>query len=183
MLNALAQGAVSTKLTSPEAAQKLGHVKATAARSLAQQRILRSFAVTARERRSLGLTGVQTSRAVASLLKQPVDDQGYMNFSKVKQVSLRADSMVEPPDTKSIDMLEALPQDDALFYSCEQHVIDATGKSGALFKELEAHYGFVGGTEEEYLKYLARSDAEWKTFGQWLVFQQCQRKTHPNREN
>lgn len=25
---------------------------------------------------------------------------------------------------------------------------------------MEAHYGFVGGSEEEYLKYLARTDAQ-----------------------
>ena len=134
VLNALAQGAVSTKLTSPEAAQKLGHVKATVARSLALQRLLQSFAATARARRSLGLTGVQTSRAVATLLKQPIDDQGYMSFTKVKQVPLSAESLVEPSNTGCLDMLEALPQDDALFYSKEEHVIDTAGKSEALFK-------------------------------------------------
>lgn len=158
-INALNYGEVDTKLTSPEAA-RFGRVKATAARTHVVQRLLSEASAIARERRSCGLTGVQSSRAVASLLKQPVDDLGYMNFCKVKQVPLEAARLVEPPDTRAIDMLAALPAEDACFYEHESNVIDVEGKSESMFKELESHYGFIGGSEQEYLKYLERDDVQ-----------------------
>ena len=39
-----------------------------------------------------------------------------------------------------------------------EHVVETEGKSEAIFREIEEHYGFVGGTLDEYLKYLSRPD-------------------------
>lgn len=159
-INALDSGMVSTsQLTSP-ATVLCRQVKTTDARLSALQHLLRECAAYARARRDLGLTGVRNSEAVASLLKQSVDDFGYMNFLTVKQVPLEADRLVEPPTNGVIDMLEALPPEDALFYADESNVVDPVGKCEQFFKETEARYGFVGGTEDEYLKYLAREDVQ-----------------------
>lgn len=164
-INALDQGGVATKLTSPDATVNMGHVKATDARSLAVGHLLKEASLIARARRSLGLTGVQNAAAVASVLKQPVDEAGYMKFSGVRQVPMIAERIVEPSSLESVDMLEALPAEDRLFYEEESNVVESHGKSEAVFREIESHYGFIGGTEDQYLKYLARPDVihlwEW----------------------
>lgn len=155
-INALDQGGVATKLTSPDATVDMGHVKATDARSLAVGHLLKEAASIARARRSLGLTGAQNAAAVASVLKQPVDEAGYMKFSGVRQVPMIAERVVEPSNFDSVDMLAALPDEDKLFYENECNVVESAGKSEAIFRETESRYGFIGGTEEEYLKYLGR---------------------------
>ena len=73
---------------------------------------------------------------------------------------MEADKIVEPPDAGSIDMLAALPSDDAAYYAEERNVVEGNGKCEIFFKETEARFGFIGGTEEEYLKYLARPDVQ-----------------------
>lgn len=97
-------------------------------------------------------------------MKTPLDEWGYMKKSTVKQVPMIADRIKEPSDQSCIDMLEVLPEEDAIYYSEEMNVIDKNGKSEQLFKEIEEQYGFIGGTKEEYLKYLHRPDVQylWK---------------------
>ena len=166
-INGLDEGRVASKLSTPDAAGGRTRMKVTAARSLALQHLLREGATVARERRSLGLTGVQISEAVKQLLKQPMDELGYLKISDVKQVPLIADRIAEPACEASIDMLSALPQEDSCFYAQECNVVDPVGKCEVFFREAERHYGFIGGTEEEYLKYLGRDDVkylwEWDT--------------------
>ncbi|CAL1127775.1 unnamed protein product, partial [Cladocopium goreaui] len=159
-INLLDRGSTSTsQLTSP--ATGLGRqVKATDVRSIAVLRLTRECAVLARARRGLGLTGVQHSAAVASLLKQPMDELGYMKFSAVKQVPLEAEKIVEPKEKGHIDMLAALPPEDATFYACEENVVDRAGKCELFFKDAEVRFGFVGGSEAEYIKYLSREDVQ-----------------------
>ena len=159
-INALDKGAVGTWLTSPAAADEVRQVKATAARKLAVQHLIQRSAVLARARRGVSLTGVPTAAAVAMLLKQQLDDDGYLKYSGVRQVPMIADRMVEPAETRSIDMLEVLPLEDREFYRSEDNVVDPTGKCEVFFKELETQYGFVGGSEVEYLRYLAREDVK-----------------------
>ena len=160
-INALDKGAVGTWLTSPAAADEARQVKATAARKLAVQHLIQRSAVLARARRGVSLTGVPTAAAVAMLLKQQLDDDGYLKYSGVRQVPMIADRMVEPVDKRSIDMLEVLPLEDRDFYRSEENVVDSSGKCEAFFKELETQYGFVGGSETEYLRYLAREDVKY----------------------
>lgn len=153
-INALAKGHVA-QLTTPYADAGC-RMKASAARSLALSQLRQKVVEVARARRSLGLTGVRDAAAI--LLKTSPDADGYVRAQKVRQVSMLADKMVEPPVNSSIDMLEVLPEEDACFYSKEEHVVETEGKSEAIFREIEEHYGFVGGTLDEYLKYLSRPD-------------------------
>ena len=156
VINGLDTGGVSTKLT-PSGTGCL--VKATAARNLSVRDLLRVGSDFDRVRRSLGLTGVHS--ATASLLKTPLDEWGYLRKSTVKQVPMIADRIKEPVDQSCIDMLEVLPEEDAIYYSTEKNVVDRNGKSEQLFKELEEQYGFIGGSKEEYLKYLHRPDVQY----------------------
>ena len=67
--------------------------------------------------------------------------------------------MVEPPlNANTVDMLAALSPEESLYYSCEDHVVDYAGKSMTIFREVERQYGFVGGSETQYLRYLHRED-------------------------
>lgn len=166
VINALHQGQVSSStLTAPDV-QCGGRMKVTTARALALKHITSQVAVEVRARRSFDLTGV---RAVASLLKAPLDESGYVKPTGVRQVSMIADRMVEPSDARSISMLDALPAEDAAYYSEEHHVVEASGKSRVLFNEIEAHYGFVGGELDEFLKYLRRDDV--KHLWEWDLMQ------------
>ena len=89
-------------------------MKATAARSLAVHHLRLRVVDLARARRGLGLTGVRD--ATAMLLKSPPDADGYVKAQRVKQVPMIADKMVEPKGEQVIDMLAALPAEDALYY-------------------------------------------------------------------
>ena len=130
VINALHQGQVSSStLTAPDG-QCGGRMKVTTARALALRHITSQVVVEVRARRSFDLTGV---RAVASLLKAPLDESGYVKPTGVRQVSMIADRMVEPSDARSIPMLDALPAEDAAYYSEEHHVVETSGKSRVLF--------------------------------------------------
>eukprot|EP00434_Breviolum_minutum_P028305 symbB.v1.2.025042.t1/scaffold2409.1/size79984/10 len=139
-----------------------GRMKVTAARQLAVSHILSRVALEVRARRSFDLTGVQP---LASLLKASLDESGYVRPAAVRQVAMVADRMVEPKDDGFIDMLEALPAEDAVYYEQESNVVETGGKCSALFEEIESHYGFIGGELEEFLRYLRRPDVthlwEW----------------------
>eukprot|EP00438_Fugacium_kawagutii_P010989 Skav206620 [mRNA] locus=scaffold1562:264434:268503:+ [translate_table: standard] len=162
VINSMHTGhAMSSPLTSPD--QQCGsRMKVTPARALALKHILAKVALEVSARRSLDLTGV---RAVASLLKAPLDESGYVRPTGVRQVSMLASRMVEPADSQCIDMLSALPHEDAIYYAEEEHVVEKAGKSAVLFREIEEHYGFIGGELAEFLAYLRRPDVrhlwEW----------------------
>ena len=161
LINALHTGRVSTKLTAPEAEER-GRMKVTAARQLALSHVLSRVALEVRARRGFDLTGVQP---LASLLKASLDESGYVRPAGVRQVAMVAERMVEPKDDGHIDMLEALPAEDAAYYACEENVVETAGKSSVLFEEIESHYGFIGGELDEFLRYLRRPDVgylwEW----------------------
>ena len=162
VINSLHTGHVlAPSLTAPD--QQCGsRMKVTPARALALKHILTKVSLEVRARRSFDLTGV---RAVASLLKAPLDESGYVRPTGVRQVPMLASRMVEPTEVEYIDMLSALPPEDALYYAQEHHVVEAGGKSEVLFKEIESHYGFIGGELSEFLAYLRRDDVrqlwEW----------------------
>ena len=161
LINALHTGRVSTKLTAPEAEER-GRMKVTAARQLALSHVLSRVALEVRARRSFDLTGVQP---LASLLKASLDESGYVRPAGVRQVAMVAERMVEPKDDGHIDVLDALPAEDAAYYACEENVVETAGKSSVLFEEIESHYGFIGGELDEFLRYLRRPDVgylwEW----------------------
>ena len=66
--------------------------------------------------------------------------------------SLVAMAIDEPTTSRVVPLLSALPATDATFYSKEENVVNSRGKSPILFAELQAHFGFVGGPVEEYVK-------------------------------
>eukprot|EP00969_Alexandrium_andersonii_P055608 2450651-Alexandrium_andersonii.AAC.1 len=63
---------------------------------------------------------------------------------------MEADRIDEPKDSGAIDMLAALPAVDAGFYENELVVLDASGKSEVLLREIEDRYNFISGSDVEY---------------------------------
>ena len=57
---------------------------------------------------------------------------------------------------KTVMMLDALPEEERLFYVAESSVVDWSGKSQAIFDELEQRFAFIGGTLDQRLAYLHR---------------------------
>ena len=53
-----------------------------------------------------------------------------------------------------------MPPEDAIFYSEESNVIDTLGKSTIIASEIEHTHTFIGGTEQEYVKYLSSDKAQ-----------------------
>ena len=66
--------------------------------------------------------------------------------------------MDEPKDDRRVDMLQALPESERLFYSSEDNVVDLSNFSQVVYNELHQRFGFFGGRESEWIKYLNRSD-------------------------
>jgi hypothetical protein len=64
----------------------------------------------------------------------------------------------EPNTNQYVDMLAALDYEESCFYQHEDNVVDHTGKSQTIFHDLQEHFGFVGGSEQDYIKYLRRTD-------------------------
>jgi hypothetical protein len=126
------------------------------AQELAVADILADAAKHARARRD-HLSGAHTA---AAALVRAVDVSDYhIKMKKTPpQVSLIADAVAEPSTPDCINMLVALPLEEAEYYRHEHHVVDLVGKSEIIFQELVQQYGFVGGEKEQYIKYLARPD-------------------------
>ena len=162
-VNALGMGRVKAKLTSWRKGDDGRQVTDTGPQTLAVRNLLSRASLIARARRGENLTGVQ--QALSLLMKAPLDESGYVRPTGVRQVPLQADLVVEPRDEGFIEMLHALPDEDSRYYSQEAHVVDWDGKSVVCFKEIEERYGFIGGTLEEYVRYLSREDVahlwEW----------------------
>ena len=154
VINALHTGHVSTKLTAPETDER-NRMKVTTARLLAVNHIVKRVALEVRERRGSHLTGVQS---LASLLRAPVDESGYVRPTGVRQVPMLAP--FEPKNDGFIDMLQALPAEDAAYYASEEHVVESNGKCSVIFEEVEQRYGFIGGELSEFLAYLRREDVK-----------------------
>ena len=102
--------------------------------------------------RDPGPTGAQAAHRI---LKLSGDTYNPVRLP-APHVPLKAYDMDEPEDEGCVQMLDHLPEEEAFYYSKEENVIVTEGTSHTLFKELEAHYGFVGGSEEEYVSYHRR---------------------------
>ena len=106
--------------------------------------------------RGCELTGDQCT---SLLLKIHADSRyGALRGSDVPQVSLQSDLLDEPPDDQVVRMLDVMSPEEASFYAAEENVVDTEGKSTAQFEALEEQYGFLGGSYDEYVKYLMRPD-------------------------
>ena len=108
-----------------------------------------------RERRDYDPTGVQALLALAG----PTATTEYGQDPRISRVNLRSEAVDEPVSSRKVLMLEALETEEAAFYAEERSVMaDPSHRSQVIFKELEQHYGFLGGEYSEYVKYLNRLD-------------------------
>jgi hypothetical protein len=112
------------------------------------------------ERRRRGLTVPSGVHAVAALVRGSlVGGDGYLRARQpAAREELSAAMVDEPLDERCVIMIDALPADDAMFYSKEEHVLDYSGKSSIIFNEIETRHCFVGGSQDQYIQYLTRSD-------------------------
>ena len=99
-----------------------------------------------RRRRALGRTGVH---ALADLLRLEIE-RYTVKPKSIPQVPFTANEVDEPRSSVKVIMLEALPEEDAEFYSKPENLIDWNGKSQATMMEVEEMYGFLGGAQEEW---------------------------------
>ena len=109
----------------------------------------------AEERRGDSPTGVH---AALVLLRAEPHESCTVRRAKVPQVTFLADRIDEPRGNRVVNMLAALPPEEAAYYAKEEHVVDWCGKSTVQLEELEAHYGFFGGSYTEWVGYLCRTD-------------------------
>ena len=153
-LNALESGHCGLLTSRRDVKELSSDVVASHERALAN--ILAESARLCNARRGEILTGAD---AVAKLCKTTSHDS-YSRGSRreVPQVPLLASAIDEPSSSRCVSMLETLDYREAAFYGSEESVIEDYGKSQVLFHEIESHYGFVGGSHQEYVKYFVRSD-------------------------
>ena len=96
-------------------------------------------------------SSISSVQVMAKLLKtEPLDQYSVRPLSKAGKERMRADDIDEPSSDLTVDMLAALPPEEAEFYANEENVVDAADKSRVLFEELESKFGFVGGSYEQY---------------------------------
>ena len=155
-LNSLDEGHCRPRTTShlkpPVARSQNNQMCVAAVHSLALRESLRLRMA----RRDCDLSGAP---AVAKLLKEDkVDRYGSSERARMSQTELVSELVDEPAPGRHVMMLDALPAEEALFYSEERHVVDACGKSSSMFNEIEDRYGFVGGSYAEYAAYFSRQD-------------------------
>ena len=83
----------------------------------------------------------------------------YLNTTFTRRYeTLRPQSIDEPPDERRVMMLDALPTELSSYYSAEWNVIDWTGKSETILKQITEQFAFVGGTPSAYVQYFLRKD-------------------------
>ena len=149
-LNALDQGKCKVKTTvSFSRSWSAGHEQA-----LAQ---LHSSALREAVRLERGTCGGPTGVAsLAALLRTSAIDNYSIRGSTKSQVAMCADAIDEPDHEVVVPLLDALSPENAEYYKLESNVVELEGKSVVLAQELEAQYGFAGGTESEYIRYFHR---------------------------
>ena len=111
----------------------------------------------AKERRELNPpTGVH---AAATLAKTSARDQYSLAPGRdYTQVRFSAELLDEPSGDDVVDMLSALPLQEAEHYSREDLVVSEMASMTTSMAEIEQQYAFVGGTMAEYAKYFLRAD-------------------------
>ena len=74
----------------------------------------------------------------------------------LQREQLRPYDVDEPDYLDAVNMLDALPADEAEFYASEENLLLRTGYSQVLFEDIERQYAFVGGSYEDYARYFNR---------------------------
>ena len=107
-------------------------------------------------RRGLVLTGVDATAVLST--RTSADSYQRVARTRVAQEPLIAESIDEPASNNFVDMLEGLGPVESEFYRTEANLVDWSGKSLTQFREIQDHFGFVGGTHQQYLAYFHRRD-------------------------
>ena len=128
------------------------HCTASDARSALLRRIMELAAKVASVRRDPSIAKVSGAQATASLARAELTDHYSFRASSHNQVQLKAAALDEPQlGWPSVNLLDALPPDEARFYADEANCLELAGKSKVLFDQLQEQYGFVSGDYSEYL--------------------------------
>ena len=125
------------------------------AQAQAMRGILEEAAPFERRRREQAPTGVHS---VSSLLKVSETEVYSQRPHAVARESLRANDVDEPADDACVEMLAALPDEDAMLHASEHNVVERSGKSQVIFEEIEERHCFIGGSLDSYAEYLRRPD-------------------------
>ena len=126
---------------------------------LLHRHVLELAAQSAQERRDL--SRIAGAQVVAELIRSEQVDRYSFAHKSFNQVSLLGEALDEPtPFSPTVDLLSALPPDEAFFYSKEENVVDLNTKSQVLFDQIQKQYGFVSGSYEQYLSYFLRTDID-----------------------
>ena len=116
------------------------------ATSAFHRRVIHMATSVALERLSDDVRNQSGAQLTAQFVRADFSERYVFVSPSYAQVPMVPHAIVEPPlDWPSVDMLSALPEDDAFFYSSEDNGIDSTGKSSVIFNEIQERYTFVGG--------------------------------------
>ena len=97
--------------------------------------------------------GVQ---ALAKLLKMGPEETYLTGIKRKRHAELVADLIDEPTENTLVPLLEALPEEEAIYYGEEQNLMRTGEVSQVIMEELTHRYGFVGGRQAEYERYFQR---------------------------
>ncbi len=125
-------------------------------------RLVQSLAASAVQERLAACEQLSGAQVTSQLIKADRVDRYSFAINSHSQIPFKADLLVEPPpDAPVVDLLDALPIREKSFYAEESNVVRNDFYSGELFKSLETQFAFLGGSLEEYLKYLHRAEHLW----------------------
>ena len=102
---------------------------------------------------ALPLIGVQ---ALAKLLKMGPEETYLTGIRRKRHAELVADLIDEPTEGTLVPLLDALPEEESIYYSEERNLLRTGEVSKVIMEELTHRYGFVGGTQAEYERYFQR---------------------------
>ena len=134
------------------------------------RRVLRIAASHIRDCRSCpgGLTGDPCASEVVGASDGPKSGPhaGAMK-SRAPRASLIVAAVAEPEvGSPTVEMMKALPEEEARFYEEESNVRITSGISTVILDELTEIYCFVGGPRDEYIKYYHRREV--RPLWQWI---------------
>ena len=156
VINGLSRGAFRRQTTARRPCSAPG-CEVVAAWKRAHTSVLREAKCFAQWRRELAPTGVL---AAAPYLGREPAEYSRSQADEAPREALRPLAVDEPSDDRRVEMLQVLSAEEAAYYAEESEVVDLSGKCHLLGREIEERYGFVAGTEEDYIRYLERPDVQ-----------------------
>ena len=129
-------------------------------------RAMTAAALTVQARLGVDFVNVTGAQMAAKVVKADFIDRYTMKSKGHNQVPFKADLLDEPAaNWPTVNMFQALPMRESMFYSNEENVVSMAGKSQDFFAELQKRFGFVGGSYDEYVRYHSRLDYDQTLWG------------------